>query len=234
MLAPELITSAEVRQRFGGISERTLYKWSRRPGFPAPAIAKSGRRPAQWNAREIQEYGHGQPLYIANPSFQQFSTTSLDAVFQVDRRTIVRWAEQLDFPAPRILSVAGCRQSGVRQMVGDQHYWHIVDLLNWIDRLEEQNYSFSQIRHEQLMAAYMERFRRVRVHSPTIGSRVQFFLWIDGLVREIEGRVTQPCIVDSAPTEFYSIAGTITLDYCFAMIQRQTQIPLWGLLAREQ
>jgi hypothetical protein len=228
-----LLTSAEVRQHFS-ISERTLQNWrGSRAGFPPPVVEKSGRSPAQWDAAAVLEYSQSQPTFIKTPSFQCFSTVALEEVFSIDRRTLLRWPEQLDFPAPRIAAQSGRKPVVGASLIGTQKYWHIIDILRWLDRLDSLPYSFCTLRYKQIMDAYLERFAAVRTHVPPIGARVNFFIEFDGEIREMEGRVTQP-FVASDPPESYSIPGTITIDFLFSNRRNQVQIPLWRLVAGEQ
>jgi hypothetical protein len=229
-----LMTSSEVRAHFD-ISERTLHKWqSTRSAFPSPSIPKSGRSPAQWNAAEILKYAQAQPAFICTPSFQCFSIVALEPIFRVDRRTIERWSAQLDFPAPRIVAQAGCKPVVGATLVGTHHYWHIIDLLNWLNRLDSQPYGFCELRYEQIMAAYKARFQTVRTHIPALGACVKFFIEMEGTVRELEGRASCPFVLDGEVEAGYSIPGTITIDFLFSNKARQVQIPLWRLVAREQ
>lgn len=50
----KLISAHEVRQRFGDISESTLYRWVRDGAIPRPL--KINRRDRLWDARELDDF----------------------------------------------------------------------------------------------------------------------------------------------------------------------------------
>jgi predicted DNA-binding transcriptional regulator AlpA len=50
----DLLTSAQVRQHFGGISEMTLWRWTRDIGFPKPD--KVIQRRKFWRRRTITNW----------------------------------------------------------------------------------------------------------------------------------------------------------------------------------
>lgn len=53
------LNTAQVCERYGGMSSRTIYRWQKQRGFPSPAICHKGA-PSLWRISDIANWENNQ------------------------------------------------------------------------------------------------------------------------------------------------------------------------------
>ena len=240
-----LIRSSEVMGLLGFKPEAKSYfhRMVRQGRLPPPQIPGGRGSDAYWSKADVERYLEAriaQPLYIREPSFQYLSQEDLAKILKISLRTLSRRLNDGRLPLPRIQALAGrppANGKAVAQFVSDNNYWHMADISRWIDGLGWACHPMADRWERRFWALFRWRHRRrgqLAIAQPLHGERIEFFLELGGLTQCLDGRVVSPSIRHDGQVLEYDIPDTVTVSYVLAGMSRETQIPLWRVVVREQ